>query len=287
MELSSASMLDEGTAAAEAMTLLQRVNKKNRSNTFLIADDCHPQTIAVVRTRAEALGFEVAVGQPDALLASTDAFGLLLQYPGTYGHLDDLCAVDRVRARGEHAGRGGGGYHGPAAGEAAGRDGRRRGGGQHAALRRADGIRRAARGLLRHARRVQAFDAGAHHRRVHRPARQPGAAHGDADAGATHPPGESHQQHLHRAGAAGRDGGVLRHVPRAAGLAAHRHAHPAFGLHPRQRAGRRRFHRRQRHVFRHPHLHRGHKAEGDRAARAGAGPEPAHHRQRPAGYCAR
>jgi glycine dehydrogenase len=90
MELSSASMLDEGTAAAEAMTLLQRVNKKNRSNTFLIADDCHPQTIAVVRTRAEALGFEVAVGKPDALLASTEAFGLLLQYPGTYGHLDDL-----------------------------------------------------------------------------------------------------------------------------------------------------------------------------------------------------
>ncbi len=93
MELSSASMLDEGTAAAEAMTLLQRVNKKNRSNTFLIADDCHPQTIAVVRTRAEALGFEVAVGKPDALLASTEAFGLLLQYPGTYGHLDDLAPL--------------------------------------------------------------------------------------------------------------------------------------------------------------------------------------------------
>jgi glycine dehydrogenase len=90
MDLSTASMLDEGTAAAEAMTLLQRVNKKNRSNTFLIADDCHPQTIAVVKTRAEALGFEVAVGKPDALLASTEAFGLLLQYPGTYGHLDDL-----------------------------------------------------------------------------------------------------------------------------------------------------------------------------------------------------
>ena len=90
MDLSSASMLDEGTAAAEAMTLLQRVNKKNRSNTFLVADDCHPQTIAVVRTRAEALGFEVLVGQPAALLASNEAFGLLLQYPGTYGHLDDL-----------------------------------------------------------------------------------------------------------------------------------------------------------------------------------------------------
>jgi len=93
MELSSASMLDEGTAAAEAMTLLQRVNKKNRSTTFLIADDCHPQTIAVVKTRAEALGFEVVVGKPDTLLASTEAFGLLLQYPGTYGHLDDLAPL--------------------------------------------------------------------------------------------------------------------------------------------------------------------------------------------------
>jgi glycine dehydrogenase len=90
MELSSASMLDEGTAAAEAMTLIQRVNKKNRSTTFLIADDCHPQTIAVVRTRAEALGFEVAVGDPVELLKTTEAFGLLLQYPGTYGHLHDL-----------------------------------------------------------------------------------------------------------------------------------------------------------------------------------------------------
>ncbi len=90
MDLANASMLDEGTAAAEAMTLLQRVNKKNRSATFLVADDCHPQTIAVVKTRAEALDIEVVVGDPATLLESTGAFGLLLQYPGTYGHLNDL-----------------------------------------------------------------------------------------------------------------------------------------------------------------------------------------------------
>ena len=71
MDLANASMLDEGTAAAEAMTLLQRVNKKNRSNTFLVADDCHPQTIAVVKTRAEALDIEVMVGNPDELLDTT------------------------------------------------------------------------------------------------------------------------------------------------------------------------------------------------------------------------
>ena len=90
MDLANASMLDEGTAAAEAMTLLQRVNKKNRSNTFIVAEDCHPQTIAVVKTRAEVLDIEVLVGDPTALVGSTEAFGLLLQYPGTYGHLEDI-----------------------------------------------------------------------------------------------------------------------------------------------------------------------------------------------------
>ncbi|MFV0275883.1 MAG: aminomethyl-transferring glycine dehydrogenase [Parahaliea sp.] len=90
MELANASMLDEGTAAAEAMTLLQRVNKKNRSQTFIVAEDCHPQTIAVVKTRAEALDIEVVVGKPEELVGATDAFGVLLQYPGTYGHLDDI-----------------------------------------------------------------------------------------------------------------------------------------------------------------------------------------------------
>ena len=90
MGLANASMLDEGTAAAEAMTLLQRVNKKNRSRTFLVADDCHPQTIAVVKTRAAVLDIEVVVGKPEELVGTTEAFGLLLQYPGTYGHLEDI-----------------------------------------------------------------------------------------------------------------------------------------------------------------------------------------------------
>ena len=90
MDLANASMLDEGTAAAEAMTLMQRVNKKNRSQTFIIAADCHPQTIAVVKTRAEALDIDVVVGDPNELIGGTDAFGALLQYPGTYGHLQDI-----------------------------------------------------------------------------------------------------------------------------------------------------------------------------------------------------
>ena len=93
MELANASMLDEGTAAAEAMTLLQRVNKKNRSNVFIVAEDCHPQTIGVVKTRAQALDIEIVVGDPEELLASQEAFGMLLQCPGTYGHVRDLGAL--------------------------------------------------------------------------------------------------------------------------------------------------------------------------------------------------
>ncbi len=99
MDLANASLLDEGTAAAEAMTLLQRVNKKNRSHTFIVAETCHPQTIAVVKTRAEVLDIEVVVGDPDELIGDTEAFGVLLQYPGTHGHLEDISPlIERARA---------------------------------------------------------------------------------------------------------------------------------------------------------------------------------------------
>jgi len=90
MELANASLLDEATAAAEAMTLMQRVNKKNRSNRFLVANDCHPQTIALLKTRAEPLDIVVETVEPEALSDSTDAFGLLVQYPGTYGDVREL-----------------------------------------------------------------------------------------------------------------------------------------------------------------------------------------------------
>ncbi len=93
MELANASMLDEGSAAAEAMTLLQRVNKKNRSEVFIVAEDCHPQTIAVVKTRALPLDIEVVVGDPEKLLGETEAFGALLQYPGTHGHVQNIAKL--------------------------------------------------------------------------------------------------------------------------------------------------------------------------------------------------
>ncbi|MEE8058739.1 MAG: aminomethyl-transferring glycine dehydrogenase [Pseudomonadales bacterium] len=89
MELANASMLDEGTAAAEAMALLKRVNKKNRSNQFFVARDTHPQTLAVLKTRAVTYGFELVIGDASEL-AGPDVFGALLQYPGSYGHITDL-----------------------------------------------------------------------------------------------------------------------------------------------------------------------------------------------------
>jgi glycine dehydrogenase len=88
MPLSNASLLDEATAAAEAMTLCKRVNSKNKSDVFFVADDCHPQTIAVVKTRAEPLGLKVIVGAANTA-ADHDVFGALLQYPGSYGDVND------------------------------------------------------------------------------------------------------------------------------------------------------------------------------------------------------
>ncbi|HEX5640459.1 MAG TPA: aminomethyl-transferring glycine dehydrogenase, partial [Burkholderiaceae bacterium] len=89
MEIANASLLDEGTAAAEAMTLARR-SAKNRSNVFLVAGDCHPQTIEVVKTRAEPLGLTVKVGFVPDLMQDGDYFGVLAQYPSTDGLIHDM-----------------------------------------------------------------------------------------------------------------------------------------------------------------------------------------------------
>ncbi|MEH6823241.1 MAG: aminomethyl-transferring glycine dehydrogenase [Motiliproteus sp.] len=89
MDLANASLLDEATAAAEAMALCKRANRK-KSNLFLVADDVHPQTLDVVKTRAEYFGFEVLVGDLSQLLAEHDAFGILAQYPGTQGQVNHI-----------------------------------------------------------------------------------------------------------------------------------------------------------------------------------------------------
>ncbi len=88
LEIANASLLDEATACAEAMTMAQRVSK-SKVKAFFVDENCHPQNISVIRTRAEPLGIEVIVGAPDALDAS-QVFGAIFQYPGTFGHVRDL-----------------------------------------------------------------------------------------------------------------------------------------------------------------------------------------------------
>ncbi|HAS6030692.1 TPA: aminomethyl-transferring glycine dehydrogenase [Vibrio vulnificus] len=91
MDIANASLLDEATAAAEAMTLCQRAGK-SKSKVFFVADDVHPQTIEVIKTRAKYFGFDIVIGNVDAL-PQTEAFGALLQYPSTTGEVRDLTDV--------------------------------------------------------------------------------------------------------------------------------------------------------------------------------------------------
>ena len=91
LDLANASLLDEATAAAEGMTLARRM-AKNKSNRFFVDENCHPQTLSVVQTRAEAFGFELVVG-PIEDVAAQDVFGALLQYPDTHGEIRDLRPV--------------------------------------------------------------------------------------------------------------------------------------------------------------------------------------------------
>lgn len=88
LDIANASLLDEATAAAEAMALAKRV-AKSASNTFFVDADCHPQTIAVLKTRAEPMGFCIQVGNPATDLNAADVFGAVFQYPGSSGQLTD------------------------------------------------------------------------------------------------------------------------------------------------------------------------------------------------------
>ncbi|ROU05329.1 aminomethyl-transferring glycine dehydrogenase [Lysobacter enzymogenes] len=99
MEIANASLLDEATAAAEAMTLAKR-SAKSKSNTFFVSKNVHPQTLEVLRTRAEPLEIALLVAD-DGEAATADVFGALLQYPDTFGGLGDYQAVaDALHARG-------------------------------------------------------------------------------------------------------------------------------------------------------------------------------------------
>ena len=93
LEIANASLLDEGTAAAEAMALCFGSRGSATRNVFLIGNDCHPQTIAVVEARASARGIVVQVGDPRTFAFNDTVFGALLQYPGTDGAVVDYRGV--------------------------------------------------------------------------------------------------------------------------------------------------------------------------------------------------
>ncbi len=92
LDVANASLLDEATAAAEAMALCQR-SAKTKATGFFVDKDCHPQTIAVIQTRAEPLGWTVTVGDPFTDLDPTEVFGAIFQYPGTHGDVRDFSGL--------------------------------------------------------------------------------------------------------------------------------------------------------------------------------------------------
>jgi glycine dehydrogenase len=89
LEIANASLLDEATAAAEAMAMAQRISETART-VFFADHDCHQQTLAVLKTRAEALGWRVRVGDPMRDLDASEVFGAIFQYPGTSGEIRDF-----------------------------------------------------------------------------------------------------------------------------------------------------------------------------------------------------
>lgn len=92
LDVANASLLDEATAAAEAMAMAERVSK-SKAKAFFVDENCHPQVIALLKTRAEPLGWEIVIGDPESALEASNVFGAIFQYPGTYGHVRDLTAA--------------------------------------------------------------------------------------------------------------------------------------------------------------------------------------------------
>lgn len=92
LDVANASLLDEGTAAAEAMALCQRA-AKSKATAFFVDEGCHPQTIEVIETRAAPLGWTVIVGDPFRDLVPGAVFGAIFQYPGTFGAVHDFTGV--------------------------------------------------------------------------------------------------------------------------------------------------------------------------------------------------
>jgi glycine dehydrogenase len=238
LDIANASLLDEATAAAEAMALAER-SAKGKSKSFFVDRGVHPQTLAVLRTRAEPLGWTVIVGDPMADLDGADVFGALLQYPDTSGAVRDLRpAIASLRAKGALA------------------------------IVAADLL---ALTLLASPGELGADVAIGSAQRFGVPMGYggPHAAYMSVrDARTAYPPRKGHLQHLHRAGAAGGDRLDVCGLSRAGGTGRDR-AHRAS---PHQRAGGRiaqaRFHPGERCVLRYPDRGSRHPARSGRGAGA-------------------
>lgn len=96
LDIANASLLDEATAAAEAMHMAQQVSKQADSDAIFVSSGCHPQTIEVIRTRAEALGIRVIVAEESAFDFSEKVFAVLLQYPDTTGVARDYAEFSEI-----------------------------------------------------------------------------------------------------------------------------------------------------------------------------------------------
>ncbi len=234
LPVAGASVLDEGTAAAEAMALAHRAARAG--DTFVVDADVLPQTLDVVRTRAVPLGLKVVVHDLAEPLPAGDVFGVLAQYPGASGRIRELAPLaTAVHDRGAllvvaadllaltliTSARRGRGRH---------RDG------LDPALRCAARLRRPACRLPRGpcgagapAARPPGRGVGGRRRRARLPPRA-------ADPRAAHPPGEGDEQHLHRPGAAGRHRLDVRRLPRPGGAADDRAARAPVRLDPGRRS---------------------------------------------------
>jgi glycine dehydrogenase len=97
MEIANASLLDEGTAAAEAISMLygrRKGKKRKQANVYFVSENCHPQTISVIENRMEPLDIHVKVGDPEEIdVTDPELFGILVQFPDTYGNVKDLSGL--------------------------------------------------------------------------------------------------------------------------------------------------------------------------------------------------
>jgi glycine dehydrogenase len=190
MDIANASLLDEGTAAAEAMAMLFALREKDQALTFFASRNCHPQTLDVLRTRAQPLGIELVIGDETSLTSGdplTGYFGMLLQYPDTLGTISEYHSLcEKAHAAGLKV---------AVATDllalvllASPGSWRRYSCGLRPAIRSSHGFWRTACGIFCHPGRVQTTHARTYHRRFPGCPRPPRLSHGSANPRTAHPP---------------------------------------------------------------------------------------------------